>query len=60
LPPYRGERTIWLSQLLDKPVTDIENGFSLDLIKAVGFLRIVKDDDEIKEIETTLDNITFQ
>lgn len=60
LPPYRGERTIWLSELLDKTVADIENGFSLDLIKAVGSLRIVKDDDEIKEIETTLDNITSQ
>ncbi|UCH14192.1 MAG: aminopeptidase P family protein [Bacteroidales bacterium] len=58
LPPYRGERTIWLSELLDKTVSEIENGFSQDLISAVCSLRIVKDDDEIQEIESTLENIT--
>ncbi len=60
LPPYRGEKTILLSELLDKTVTDIENGFSPDLIHAVCSLRIIKDDDEVKEIETTLDNVTRQ
>ena len=60
LPPYRGEKTIWLAGLLEKSVPDIENGFSLDLISAVCSLRIMKDDDEVKEIETTLENITRQ
>ena len=58
LPPYRGERAIWLSELLDKTIADIENGISLDLISAVGSLRLIKDDDEVKEIDTTLENIT--
>jgi Xaa-Pro aminopeptidase len=60
LPPYRGEKTILLSELLDKTVTDIESGFSPDLIHAVCSLRVTKDDDEVKEIETTLDNVTRQ
>jgi Xaa-Pro aminopeptidase len=60
LPPYRGEKTIWLSELLDKTVTDIENGFSLDLIHAICSLRIIKDEEEVKEIEVTLNNVTRQ
>ena len=60
LPPYRGEKTIWMADLLDKSLTDIENGYSLDLISAICSLRIIKDDDEVKEIETTLESITRQ
>ncbi len=59
LPPYRGEKTIWLTGLLDKTVHEIENGFSSDLISAVCSQRIIKDNDEITEIESTLDNITL-
>jgi Xaa-Pro aminopeptidase len=58
LPPYRGERTIWLSELLDIPVPLVAKQASIELVKAVISLRSVKDIDEIQEIENTLTHVT--
>jgi Xaa-Pro aminopeptidase len=55
LPPYRGETTIWLSDLLDLPHSKVRGGASEEMIKGVIRLRMVKEDVEIKEIERMID-----
>ena len=51
IPPYRGETIIQLSDLLSIPHSDIRSNASAELIKAVVKLRMIKDEDEIGEIE---------
>jgi Xaa-Pro aminopeptidase len=58
LPPYRGEKTIWLSELFGIPVPLVAKQASVELTKAVISLRSVKDMDEILEIENTLNQVT--
>lgn len=51
LPPYRGENKIFLSELLQKSIPEIENGYSKKLIESVIQLRSVKDSIELRELE---------
>lgn len=55
LPPYRGETTIQLADLLKQPVPAVRNHASEDLIKGVIKLRMKKDMLEIQEIENMVD-----
>ncbi len=50
--PYRLEQQILLSELLHQPLNALANGASVELIKAIVAQRSIKDDLEIKEIET--------
>ncbi len=55
LPPYRGTTVIQLSELLGKSISEIKNGASVDLIKAVVKIKEIKDEFEIAEIERAVD-----
>ncbi len=55
LPPYRGETIIQLSNLLSIPHTEVRKSASTELIKAIVKLRMVKDENEIIEIEKMVD-----
>jgi len=54
-PPYRGETIIQLSELLNKPISEVKTNASVVLIKGVVKLRMVKDTFEVKEIEKMID-----
>lgn len=58
LPPYTANRLNELGKLLNKSVSEISKGISDELIKAVIAQRIIKTDDEVREIETALDMAT--
>ncbi|MBE9510392.1 MAG: aminopeptidase P family protein [Bacteroidetes bacterium] len=58
LPPYRGEQSIQLEELLGKKAGEIKDMASVELIKSVIKLRSVKDEEEVKEIEFAL-NIAY-
>ena len=51
LPPYRNHNKIVLNRLLDIPFEKMKEMASIEFIKGVVKLRIVKDDSEIAEIE---------
>jgi Xaa-Pro aminopeptidase len=51
LPPYRGETILWLSDLFGIYHLELKARSSEALIKAVVKLRMVKEDEEIREIE---------
>lgn len=51
LPPYRNHNKILLNSLLDIPVANLKENASVELIKAVVDLRLVKDKYELAEIE---------
>lgn len=55
LPPYRGETIIRLSDLLSIPHADVKGKASTELIKAVVKIRMIKDENEIMEIEKMVD-----
>lgn len=55
LPPYRGETKIWLSELLQKPVSQLKAEASIELIKAVVKLRSIKSVEEIEVINKMVD-----
>jgi Xaa-Pro aminopeptidase len=55
LPPYRGETILWLSDLMHLHHLKLRENASIELIKGVIKLRMVKDDLEIKEIEKMID-----
>ncbi len=55
LPPYRGETTLWLSDLMHLHHLKLKENASIELIKGVIKLRMVKDDLEIQEIEKMID-----
>jgi len=57
LPPYRQETILELASLLGKPAEEVKPGASKELIKATVALRSIKEEIEIKEIESAL-NIT--
>ena len=59
LPPYRAENKIKLSALLGKTLNEIENGTSVEFIKAVVNIASRKEDQEISEIEKAV-NISRQ
>ena len=58
LPPYRGEQSIQIAELLGKKAGEIKYLASVELVKAVIKLRSVKDEEEVKEIEFAL-NIAY-
>jgi len=55
VPPYRGETIIQLSSLTGIPVHEIRANASVELIKAVVKLRMVKEPAEVEEIEKMID-----
>jgi len=55
LPPYRGETTIFLSDILQIPHSDVKKSASQDLIKSVIIQRSIKTDEELEQIEDALD-----
>jgi Xaa-Pro aminopeptidase len=55
LPPYRGDHTIKLSQLMNLTHKEVEKRVSRELISAVVKLRAVKDQYEIRELEKAVD-----
>ena len=55
LPPYRNYNKIWLNDLLGIPVSSLKAEASLELIKAVVDLRIVKEQCELEEIHKACD-----
>lgn len=55
LPPYRGETTIEISNLLGIANADVKPGASVELIKAVVKLKEIKDEYEIAEIEKAVE-----
>ena len=55
LPPYRGDHTIMLAQLMDLSHKELSKLVSRELIEAVVKLRAVKDQYEIGEIEKAVE-----
>jgi Xaa-Pro aminopeptidase len=55
IPPYRGETSIQVSNLVGIPVAEIRAKASEELIRAIVKLRMIKDDLEIAEIEKMVD-----
>lgn len=55
LPPYRGENILQLGSLLKISPTNVKSKASVELIKAVVRLRLIKEDVEIQEIEKAVD-----
>lgn len=55
LPPYRAERTLFLSRLLDASPREIQIGFSEEMARVVVGQRSVKSEPEIAEIENALE-----
>ncbi len=51
LPPYRNHNKILLNSLLQIPIANLKAEASVELIKAVVDLRIIKDSYELEEIE---------
>jgi len=51
LPPYRADTRIFLAELLDLKLAEVQPRASLDFIKAVIALRNIKQEEEIAEIE---------
>lgn len=54
LPPYRSENSLWLERLLGVRAEVVKNFASAEFIKAVIAQRSLKNQEEIKEIETAL------
>ncbi len=54
LPPYRGERTLWLAKLLDYAPAHVAEGVSTALVQAVVKQRSLKSPEEIVEIENAI------
>jgi Xaa-Pro aminopeptidase len=54
LPPYHADRLIWLSELLDKSLSEIRNGHSMQLVRAVIEQRAHKSAEEIEQMEDAL------
>jgi Xaa-Pro aminopeptidase len=55
LPPYRGEQIQQLSTLLQASPTEVKDNASVDLIKAVVKMRLIKEEVELREIESAVD-----
>lgn len=59
LPPYRSDNTLILHHGLGRSIADIQEGASVDLIKAIVEQRSIKSPDEIVELEQAI-NLTHQ
>lgn len=59
LPPYSAERILFLGELFSSNPLEVEKYISLELIQAVAKLRSVKETVEIQEIESTLNDVTY-
>ncbi len=59
LPPYRGEQTLLLEQLLGIDHSVIQMYSSENLIKAIVDIRSYKSPEEISEMDDTLSNVTY-
>lgn len=55
LPPYRNHNKIMLNALLNIPIVALKEQASMELIKAVVDMRIVKDEYELAEIDKACD-----
>lgn len=55
LPPFRYKNMITINRLLDIPFDKIKSEASVDLIKAVVALRLIKEDCEIAELDKAAD-----
>lgn len=55
LPPYRGDHSVWLSQLLGIQVSALAAMASLPFIRAVVDQRNHKDEEELRQIEEAVD-----
>lgn len=55
LPPYRPEHTLKLLDLMEIHPSQSREGASLDLVRAIVELRVIKGDEEISEIEKAVD-----
>jgi Xaa-Pro aminopeptidase len=58
LPPYREDRKAQLSYFLEVDYHNDENPYSEELIRAIVAQRSVKEEAEIREIESTLTSVT--
>jgi len=54
LPPYRSETTVALSSLLGIPLGDVAAGACREFIKAVVDQRLIKSNEEVREIESAI------
>ena len=59
LPPYRAETKIHLSELLGLPLDKLRDNASTSLIKAVVKMRMVKEPQEIEQIEEAIETCYF-
>jgi len=59
LPPYRGDNSIKLHELFGLPIAEINNGYSVELIKAVVKQREIKQSVEVEQLHKAV-NITAQ
>lgn len=55
LPPYRAEHRLKLLELLGLEVAEQAAAMSIELVRAVAAQRLVKSDEELKEIESAVD-----
>lgn len=60
LPPYSAERVLFMGELFSCNPLEVEKYISIPLIKAVANLRSKKEDVEIQQIESTLNEITSE
>jgi len=51
LKPYRYRNLLFLSELLNKKPEEIKTGFSIELTKAIVKMRLIKSNEELKELE---------
>jgi Xaa-Pro aminopeptidase len=56
LPPYRPEHSLKISELTKLSPKEVENGFSIRLIKAVVQQRSIKSKEEIRELHEAVSN----
>ncbi len=60
LPPYSAQRVLFLGELFSCTPLEVEQYISKRLIEAVADLRSVKEEAEIQEIESTLNEVTAE
>lgn len=53
-PPYRAERTLWISELLGLSPKAVKEKVSEDLIKAIVKLRSIKTQEEVNQIQVAV------
>lgn len=60
LPPYRCDRLLQITQWLSLMPDEVKEQVSSELIAAIVSQRSIKDDDELNEIEITLNQVTSE